>query len=126
MNGVICVNICPKCHVLCIDECPKCGNRRKLRAAEADEPVLLIVMTAMLALVVEPILADSGIPYYKKGEFGGALTAQAGMMREIYHFYVSCSDYERGRDVIEGTFGEDEEIMKLLHEFDVLETGKGE
>ena len=40
------VMFCPKCHLLCREECPKCGARRKLRAPEPDEPVLLIILTS--------------------------------------------------------------------------------
>lgn len=86
--------ICTRCHVLCRNVCPKCGSRKHLRAPEDNEPVLLIVLTAMQAMLVEPILEESGIPYYKQGMVGGALAAQVGMMREVYRFYVpiiACS-----------------------------------
>ncbi len=113
--------ICSRCHVLCTDVCPKCGKSTYLQEATNDEPVLLIVLTAMQAMMVEPIIADSGIPYYKKGMFGGALTAQFGSMREIYSYYVSYADYEKCRGLLEEVFGEDESIMQLLHEFDFVE-----
>ena len=73
--------ICTRCHILCREICPKCGSRKHLRPAEDNEPVLLIVLTAMQSMLVEPILAESGIPYYKQGMVGGALAAQVGMMR---------------------------------------------
>lgn len=112
------MQICGKCQLLCEEICPKCGSAKHLRGYEENEPALLIVLTAMQAMLVEPILAESGVPYIKKGEAGGALAAQVGMMREIYRFYVPCSAMERCRSLIEEVFGEDEGIMHLLHEFD--------
>ena len=44
--------ICTRCHVLCAAVCPKCGSRKHLRAPEDNEPVLLIVLTAMQAMLV--------------------------------------------------------------------------
>lgn len=116
--------ICTRCHVHCRDVCPKCGSRKHLRAPEDNEPVLLIVLTAMQAMLVEPILEESGIPYYKQGMVGGALAAQVGMMREVYRFYVPHSAYAACRDLIEQVFGEDETLMHLLHEFDEEEKGE--
>lgn len=110
--------ICDKCHVLCEGACPKCGSKRHLRPAEENEPVLLIGLTAMQAMLVEPILEDSGVPYFKQGAMGGALSVQAGMMREVYRYYVPHSAFEKCRALIEEVFGADEALMKLLHEFD--------
>lgn len=118
--------ICSKCHVLCNDVCPKCLSSRHVRPLQENEPVLLIVLTAMQALLVEPILADSGVPYYKQGMVGGALAAQVGMMREVYRFYVPHRAYDECRTLIESVFGEDETIMALLHEFDSANKEKGE
>lgn len=118
--------ICSKCHVLCADVCPKCGSSRHLRAPEENEPVLLIVLTAMQAMLVEPVLAESGVPFFKQGVVGGALAAQVGMMREIYRYYVPHSAYEKCRALIEDVFGEDDALMKLLHEFDTYKDEKGE
>lgn len=114
------MQICSKCQLLCEELCPKCGSAKHLRNYEENEPALLIVLTAMQALLVEPILAESGVPYIKKGQVGGALTVQVGMMRELYRFYVPCAALERCRRLIEEVFGEDEDIMRLLHEFDVV------
>ena len=118
--------ICDKCHVLGEAQCPKCGSKRHLRAPEENEPVFLIALTAMQAMLVEPILKESGIPYYKQGMIGGALAAQVGMMREIYRFYVPHSAFASCRALIEDVFGEDEGLMALLHEFDACEEEKGE
>ena len=113
--------ICSKCHILCKSICPKCGTSRHLKEISPGEPVLLIVLTAMQAILVEPILADSGIPYFKKGLYGGALTAQFGSMREVFSYYVSYADYDKCRSLLEDVFGEDEALMQLLHEFDIEE-----
>ena len=118
--------ICDKCHVLCEGVCPRCGSRRHLRVPEENEPVFLIALTAMQAMLMEPILEDSGVPYYKQGMIGGALAAQVGMMREVYRFYVPHSAYESCRALIEAVFGEDEALMALLHEFDACKEEKGE
>ena len=110
--------ICSRCHVLCKDVCPKCKSSRFLQEVTAEEPVLLIFLTAMQSMLVEPIIADSDIPYFKKGLYGGALAMHAGAMREVYSYYVSYADYEKCRSLLEEVFGEDESIMQLLHEFD--------
>ena len=109
---------CSKCRVLCKDVCPVCGSAKHLKEPEPNEPVHLITLTAMQAMLVEPILADSGVPYFKQGSVGGGLTAQVGMMREIFRFFVPVSGREKCRALIEDVFGEDEQIMHLLHEFD--------
>jgi len=110
--------ICPKCHVLSNTICPVCGNRSKLRKPEENEPVLLITLSALQAMFVEPVLHDNEIPYSKQGLYGGALTAQAGMMGEIYRFYVPYSAWKKSRAKVEQIFIEDPEIMRALHEMD--------
>lgn len=115
------MKICSKCRVLCKDICPKCQTAKHLQVPEENEPALLIVLTAMQSMLVEPVLAESGVPYFKKGMVGGALAAQVGMMREIYSFFVPCSGLEKCRAQIEEVFIEDEDIMRALHEFDMKE-----
>lgn len=110
--------ICAKCGVLCEGVCPACGSKRHLRAEKPDEPAHLITLSAMQAMLVEPVLKDTGIPYFKRGSVGGALTAQVGMMREVFRFFVPVRERERCRAAIEDVFGADAGIMRLLHEFD--------
>ena len=110
--------ICSKCRVLCETVCPVCGSAKRLREPEPNEPAHLITLSAMQAMLVEPVLADSGVPYFKQGSVGGGLTAQVGMMREIFRFFVPASARETCARAIEDVFGEDETIMRLLHEFD--------
>ena len=115
------MKICSKCHVLCGELCPVCGRSKHLREPQETEPVLLITVSAVQALLVEPILADSGIPYSRPGTLSTALNLGSGMMLEANRFYVPCAAYSRGRELLEEVFGEDAEIMKALHEFDSIQ-----
>lgn len=118
------MKICSRCHVLCENVCPKCGAAKHLQTPEENQPALLMVLTAMQALLVEPVLKESGVPFFKKGMVGGALAAEVGMMREIYSFFVPCGAMERCRGLIEEVFGEDAELMRALHEFDAAKAGE--
>lgn len=112
------MKICSKCHVLCGALCPVCGSARRLRDPQETEPVLLITASAVQALLIEPILADSGIPYSRPGTLSAALNLGSGMMLEANRFFVPCAAFERARALMEEVFGEDEDIMRALHEFD--------
>ena len=112
------MKICAKCHVLCREICPVCGRSKHLREPQETEPVLLITATAVQALLIEPILADSGIPYSRPGTLSSALNLGNGMMLEANRFYVPCAALEKARELLEEVFGEDEEIMKALRELD--------
>lgn len=114
--------ICSKCRVLCEGKCPVCESAKHLREPEPNEAVHLITLTAMQAMLVEPILAQTGVPYIKQGVLGGGLSAQLGMMLETFRFLVPLSGRERCRAAIEDVFGEDEQLMRLLHEFDRNQT----
>ena len=113
--------ICSRCRVLCDACCPVCGSAKHLREAEPNEPAHLITLSAMQAMLVEPVLAETGVPYFKQGSVGGGLTAQVGMMREIFRFFVPASARQKCARAIEDVFGEDEVLMGLLHEFDIRE-----
>ena len=104
--------------MLCEDVCPVCGSAKHLKEPEPNEPAHLITLSAMQAMLVEPILKDSGVPYFKQGSVGGALTAQVGMMREVFRFFVPVAAREKCRELIEDVFIEDPAIMHLLHEYD--------
>ena len=104
--------------MLCEGSCPVCGSAKHLRTAEPNEPSHLITLSAMQAMLVEPVLADTGVPYFKQGSVGGALTVQVGMMREMFRFFVPVAAREKCAQAIEDVFGEDGQIMRLLHEFD--------
>lgn len=108
--------ICRRCRVICEGECPICGKRR-LYEPESNEPVLLMVLTPMQAMLVEPILQDSGIPYSRSGTIGGALSLMGGMMLESCRFYVPYAALGKSREAITNVFGEDADIMHALNEF---------
>ena len=110
--------LCSKCRVLCESACPVCGSAKHLKVAEPNEPAHLITLSAMQAMLVEPVLAESGVPYFKQGSIGGGLTAQVGVMREMFRFFVPMAGRDKCRELLEDVFGEDERIMALLHEFD--------
>ena len=113
--------ICGKCRVLCSKVCPICGKIGKLRPVEAGEPVLLITLTHMQALLVEPLLMDAKIPYTRPATLLSSLTTQWGTMLDSYRFYVPYEKRDEARALIEEVFGEDESIMHALHEFDLPE-----
>lgn len=112
------MKLCSKCRVLCNEICPVCESAKRLRDVEETEPVLLLTISAVQALLVEPILSDSGIPYSRPGTISSALSLGSGMMLEANRFYVPYAAYERARELLEEVFGEDAEIMRALHEFD--------
>lgn len=112
------MKICSKCHVLCREICPVCESAKRLREVQDTEPVLLLTASAVQALLIEPILSDSGIPYSRPGTLSTALNLGSGMMLEANRFYVPFAALEKARALLEEVFGEDEEIMKALHEFD--------
>ena len=112
------MKICSRCHVLCKELCPVCDSAKHLREMQDTEPVLLITASAVQAMLIEPILSDSGIPYSRPGTLSSALNLGSGMMLEANRFYVPCAALAKARELLEEVFGEDEEIMKALHEFD--------
>lgn len=117
--------ICTKCRVLCDGACPVCNSNRHLREVQEDEPVRVMALTAIQSMLVEPILEENAIPYYKKGMLGDALMGQAGLPGERFRYYVPYAAYAQCRACVEAVFGEDPEIMASLHEFDEM-TEKGE
>lgn len=114
-------NICPNCHVLCTDICPKCGRRRGLRAVDDGEPVLLMILEPTLALLAEPVLEDSGIPYSCPGTLTSMLTNRWGSGFESKRYYVPYRARAAARALMTDAFGESPEIMRALHEFDLNE-----
>jgi len=112
------MNICDKCRALCRESCPICESRRRVRTLKPDDHVFLCTLTAMQTMFVEPVLKDSGIPYLKQGLLGAGLSASWGMMLESNKIYVPYAAYDRCRALMEEVFGEDEDIMRLIHEYD--------
>ena len=112
--------ICRSCRVICEGKCPICGKRR-LYEPENNDPVLLMVLTPMQAMLVEPILQDAGIPYSRSGTIGGALSMSGGMMLESYRFFVPLAALGKSREAITNVFGEDAGIMRALNEFNPMQ-----
>lgn len=110
--------ICSKCRVLCEGICPLCGKTKHLREPEPNEPALLFTLSAMQTMLVEPVLEEAGVPYFKQNIVGNGLTTYTGFMGGTYRFFVPASARRKCAEAIENVFGEDREIMALLHEFD--------
>ena len=110
--------ICAKCRILCENVCPLCGRTKHVREAEPTEPAHLFTLSGMQAMFVEPILTDIGVPYYKQNCGPSGLTTFTGTMDTFFRFFVPASAHEKCVQALEDVFGEDEQIMRLLHEFD--------
>lgn len=115
--------ICSKCHVICDEVCPKCGKTKYLRSAEAQEPVLLMVITNVQRMFVEPVLQEEKIPYNCIGRMGGALTAYLGSMLETYSVFVPYEVYDAAYETLKNVFAEESDIIKAMDEF---RAGEGE
>ena len=113
------MQICSKCRVLYKDVCPICESAKKLIPAEGNEAVLVATLNPTQAMFVEPILQDNGIPYQCPGAMGRAFALRAGTTFETYRIYVPYAAYEKARALLDEVFGEDEAIMRAVHEFDV-------
>ena len=112
--------ICTNCHVLCKEVCPICGKSKRLREPEASDLVFLMTLSSIKSMMfVEPLLDDNGIVYHRVGTLGYGLTSRWGAKGEMYRYYVAYADFDRVRNLVEEIFGEDEEIMHSLHEFDL-------
>lgn len=105
---------CPSCQRLAPMDADSCACGGALRAAEANDPVLLIALPVLQASMVSPLLDDLGIPYSKVGDWGAAFTMRAGNFLETARIYVPYGAYGKAHDRIAETFGEDPEIMQAL------------
>ena len=115
------MQICAKCRVLCTNVCPVCDSAKKLTNVDGNDTVLVVTLNPVQAMFVEPILKDNDIPYHCPGTMGRAFSLKAGMSFETFRIYVPYSAYEKTRALLDEVFGEDAEIMKAVHEFDVTE-----
>lgn len=93
-------------------ECTDCGE--PLREARENDPVLFLTVPGMQAMLAEPLLEASGIPFSKVGELGAAFTMRAGGLLEMFRFYVPYGALAQAHDLIAGTFGEDPIMMEGL------------
>lgn len=105
---------CPNCRRLCGARCPGCGEVRGLRAPRPDDPVLLLEANAMQRMMVEPVLEESGLPYWAVGQMGAALRAKVGAMYDACRFYAPWSDYEAEYAFLEDVFTDGGDILAAL------------
>lgn len=109
---------CAKCQTLTTGDCPVCGRREsKLRMPQAADPVFLLHCRMQYAAMVEPILAESNIPYSRSGALGAALATTFGSAFELYRFYVPYAAFPAAFRLISGIFGEDKELMKCVADY---------
>ncbi len=114
---------CTKCKVIMKDgPCPVCGrSASKLKAAEDHDAVLLISCRFQHATILEPFLNDSGIPCYRDGALGAALSMTFGSYFELYHLYVPYASYREAFDLVLNMFADDQEIISRLHKYETEE-----
>ena len=93
-----------------IEGCPECAG--ELREPVENDPVLLVSVPSLQATFVEPLLQDTGIPYSKVGDLGVGFTMRGGDTLEMYRFYVPYGAYDKARELIGGTLGEDPVIVE--------------
>ena len=97
---------CPNCYIL-FDEprCPSCG-RKKVRAPQENDPCYLITKDHIWSGVLEDILRQNDIPYYKQGALGAGLTAKFGSINEHFRFYVPYACLEKAKELCISLFAE--------------------
>ena len=103
---------CEKCRAAVGEEektCPVCGGK-KLRPIREDDPCFLIEKDQIWSEVVEDSLRGAGIPFLMKGRMGAGLAINVGPMFEKNRYYVNFSDLDRAKEIMDGVFGEGEEV----------------
>ena len=110
---------CTSCGLITDGPCPRCGRSSdKLRAPRPEDPVFLISCRTLQAAMLEPLLKENNIPYYRSGALGAALATKLGSLFELYSIYVSWESYQQARDLIIGIFGNDPDIMARFENYD--------
>ena len=116
------MNYCTKCRIVTEGSCPVCGrNASKLRAVEGNDPVLLISCRFQHASMIEPLLNDSGIPCYRDGALGAALSMTFGSFVELYHLYVPYARYNDAHEIISTVFADDADVIARLSDYNATE-----
>lgn len=106
---------CSNCQRLTEGDCPRCGKKaRKLRDVQAQDPVLFFSGDYVHSSMVDPLLADRGIPYSKMSARGAALATMTGNYLEHYLIYVPYAAYEQSVRLIANTFGADPDMAEGL------------
>ena len=103
-KGAIAMLYCDRCMVQTEEQaCPNCGTK-KLRTAQATDPVFLIAKDAIWAGMVEDILNQNSIPFLKKGTLGAGLATKIGYAMEAYRFYVPQDIHGRAVELLASVF----------------------
>ncbi len=107
---------CSDCKILTEDACPSCGKKaRKLREPRTDDPVLTFTGDYVHSSMVEPLLQENEIPYYKMSAHGAALTTLTGNYLDQFMLYVPYAAYEKAVRLIARMFGVDGDFMRGLN-----------
>lgn len=103
---------CVSCQRMAQDKCPHCGKpSRKLREIKDNDPVLFYHGGFIPSTMIEPLLADNGIPYSKEGRLGAGFVSKAGGFLEQFDFYVPYGVYPQAVRLISDTFSESPDIL---------------
>ena len=105
---------CPNCQRLCKSRCPNCSDTRSLRTPKPDDPVFLFTANEFQRMMVEPVLDESGLPYWDVSQRGGALRAKLGAMGDTCRFYAPFASYEAVCQLLEDVFDDDGDILEAL------------
>ena len=105
---------CPNCQRLCKSRCPNCSDTRSLRTPKPDDPVFLFTANEFQRMMVEPVLDESGLPYWAVSQRGGALRAKLGAMDDTCRFYAPFASYEAVCQLLEDVFDDDGDILEAL------------
>jgi len=113
---------CKKCRILTHAPCAICGRKAdKLAEPDGNDAVLLISCRLHHASMIEPLLNDSGIPCYRDGALGAALSMTFGSYVELYHLYVPYALYHRAYELISALFADDSEVISRLADHGMTE-----
>lgn len=95
---------CPGCMRLCKgDSCEICHKKKKrLREAEASDPVFLTESDFITAGAIESALTEDGIPVMKQSSSGAAVNIIVGCTNESYSLYVPYRAYDAALEIAEG------------------------
>ncbi len=105
---------CPNCQRLCKSHCPNCSDTRLLRTPKPGDPVFLFTANEFQRMMVEPVLDESGLPYWAVSQRGGALRAKLGAMGDTCRFYAPFASYEAVCQLFEDVFDDDGDILEAL------------
>ena len=113
---------CTKCRTITKTDCPICGrNAEKLSEVHPEDMVYLVNGRLLQASMIEPLLADTGIPVYRDGALGAALSMHIGSAFELYNLFVPYAEYQRAYELVAGVFADDPDILSRLQKYDITD-----